>query len=52
MVRFVILALLVGLVLWLLFGRSRKRAVEDNAADGSTNQCRSPCARIAACICR
>jgi uncharacterized protein len=32
MVRFFILALLVGLVLWLLFGRSRKRAAGDSAA--------------------
>ena len=32
MVRFLILALLVGLVLWLLFGRSRKRAAGDSAA--------------------
>lgn len=31
MVRFLILALVVGVVLWLLFGRSRKRA--DNPRD-------------------
>jgi uncharacterized protein len=28
MVRFLILALVVGLVLWLLFGRSRKRTAD------------------------
>jgi len=32
MVRLLILALVVGLVLWLLFGRSRKHAARDNAA--------------------
>ena len=32
MVRLLILALVVGLVLWLLFGRSRKRAAPDTAA--------------------
>lgn len=31
MVRLLILALVVGLVLWLLFGRSRKRGPPDSA---------------------
>jgi uncharacterized protein len=30
MVRYLILALVVGLLLWLLFGRSRKRVARDN----------------------
>jgi uncharacterized protein len=32
MVRFLILALVVALLLWLLFGRPRKRRAADNAA--------------------
>ena len=35
MVRFLVLALVVGLVVWLLFGRSRKRRVDGAAAEAA-----------------
>jgi uncharacterized protein len=40
MVRFLILALVVGLVVWLLFGRSRKRRADGAKAEAT----RSPTA--------